>query len=319
MQNYQNNYQDQQGNAIPGAVVVVRNYPSNTLATIYSDNGITPLPNPTTTDSLGMFNFFAANGTYSVTCTKAGFATQTFNAIQLFDASSSTSFTSLAITGTTQSTSTTTGALTVAGGVGIAKDVFVGGTVHGGVAATSGSVDGTTVGATTPSTGAFTTLSATGNTSVVALTATGAITPSQTAGIVGTTTNNNANSGSVGEFVTATGTNVPLTNNVAANIISISVNPGDWDIDGAVEFDANATTNITGVIAGINTSSGVLPNSPFKASILANLVTGGAASIVVPTTRISVSSLTTIYLVGQCSFNTSTATATGFIRARRIR
>jgi hypothetical protein len=47
------------------------------------------------------------------------------------------------------------------------------------------------IGGTAANAGSFTTLSATGN-----------FTPSQTNGIVGTTTNNNANAGSVGEFVT---------------------------------------------------------------------------------------------------------------------
>lgn len=159
----------------------------------------------------------------------------------------------------------------------------------------------------------------TGTVSASSINATGAITPSQTVGIVGTTTNNNANAGSVGEFVTATGTGISLTNNIGANITSISLTAGDWDVTGAVEFDANATTNITGVIAGINTTSATLPSAPFKASILANIVTGGAASIVVPTTRISITGTTTVYIIGQCSFNTSTATATGFIRARRVR
>jgi hypothetical protein len=57
------------------------------------------------------------------------------------------------ITGNAQSTSTTTGALTVAGGVGVVKDLWVGGVIHGAVAtanlqATGGSITGTTVSAT---------------------------------------------------------------------------------------------------------------------------------------------------------------------------
>lgn len=62
-------------------------------------------------------------------------------------------------TGTTNSTSSTTGAAKFAGGLGVAQDLWIGGTFHGGAAITSGSFNGT-VGATTPSTGAFTTLSA---------------------------------------------------------------------------------------------------------------------------------------------------------------
>jgi hypothetical protein len=56
------------------------------------------------------------------------------------------------------------------------------------------------IGNTTPGTGAFTTLSSTGT-----------FTPSQTNGIVGTTTNNNANAGAVGEFVSQNASGSPST------------------------------------------------------------------------------------------------------------
>jgi hypothetical protein len=317
MQNYQNNYQDQLGNAIPGAIVVVRLYPSNVLATIYSDNGITPLPNPTTTDSLGLFNFFAADGTYSITCAKTGFATKVFNAVQLFDPSSLTSFPTLNITSTTQSTSPTTGALIVSGGIGVAKDIFSGGTYHGGVVTTSGSVDSVPIGATTPSTGVFTTLNATGATSVTTLAATGAITPSQTAGIVGTTTNNNANAGSIGEYFTATGSGVSLTNNIPANGVSISLGAGDWDVDGVGTVDAAGGAVVGGTLFSLGTSSATLATP--RTAILANLVANGSAYLPCPTIRLSITSLTVVYLVVQASFASGTVSGGGTIRARRVR
>lgn len=64
MQRYQNNVQTRQGNAVPGANVYVRI--GSTLATIYSDNGVTVMPNPTTTDDNGEFFFYAANNTYQI-------------------------------------------------------------------------------------------------------------------------------------------------------------------------------------------------------------------------------------------------------------
>lgn len=75
----------------------------------------------------------------------------------------------LSINDTTQSTSTTTGSLQADGGAGIVKDLYVGGatnlagTITGPVGTWSATgIDSVPIGASTPSTGAFTTLNATG-------------------------------------------------------------------------------------------------------------------------------------------------------------
>ena len=65
------------------------------------------------------------------------------------------------ILATDQSTSITTGALVVDGGVGIAKDVHVAGTIYGTVVGTievAGGINGTVIGNTNPESGGFTTL-----------------------------------------------------------------------------------------------------------------------------------------------------------------
>lgn len=143
--------------------------------------------------------------------------------------------------------------------------------------------------------------------------------------IVGTTTNNNAAAGSVGEYISSTvvsGSAVALTTAMTANVTSISLTAGDWDVSGNVVIAAAATTVATVGQAAISSSTGALPTLPGAGAF--NIWQGsftGAASLALPTgrTRISLAITTTIYLVAQATFATSTAGAYGFIGARRVR
>ena len=49
-----------------GASVTVKDYPTNNLSTIYSDDGVTQITQPILTDSAGKFEFYAANGRYNI-------------------------------------------------------------------------------------------------------------------------------------------------------------------------------------------------------------------------------------------------------------
>jgi hypothetical protein len=182
------------------------------------------------------------------------------------------------------------------------------------------------IGGTTPAAGSFTTLSATG-----------AITPSQTAGIVGTTTNNSANAGSVGEVIcslvtsggspsgcnTNSSTPVSLTTATATNVASISLSAGQWDVCGTVEFLPAASTTVVQVVDWIGTVSASLPSivspsSPFS-QLTATLTTGQAQSLSAGCGFLKLAGTTTVYLGAQSSFSVSTMTAIGFIMATRRR
>ncbi|WP_157380964.1 hypothetical protein [Burkholderia ubonensis] len=174
---------------------------------------------------------------------------------------------------------------------------------------TAGTIDGAAIGGTTPAAGSFTTV-----------TATGTITPSQTSGIVGTTTNNNAIAGSVGEYITATGTGVSLTTATPANITSVSLTAGDWEVHGSIIYlPAGSTTWGNGYQAGFNTTSATQPAQPLFVLTQATFPTGSNQATTIPSQRFSLSATTTVYLVAQAAFSTSTMTATGIIRARRVR
>jgi hypothetical protein len=157
-----------------------------------------------------------------------------------------------------------------------------------------------------------------------ALTFTSTIAPSQTAGIVGTTTNNSANAGSVGEYVSATlaqGSAVALTNGVNANVTSISLTAGDWDVNATACFAPAGTTQSTVWVGAISTVSATLPSAPNEGGtfIVPATSTGVSMCNTTGVRRISIASTTTVYLVVQASFTVSTNSAYGFIGARRAR
>ena len=155
-----------------------------------------------------------------------------------------------------------------------------------------------------------------------ATTFTATLTPSTTNGIVGTTLADNANAGSIGEVITNTGTNVSLTTAVSANVTSVTLTAGDWDVYGSIAFNGTASTSTSRVVGGLSTVSATLPAQPYYYQHQYGV--GGFTSATlpngsVPMQRINVSTTTTVYLVGQGTFTASTLTATGVIIARRAR
>src|SRR5688572_2652419 len=75
--------QDSTGRAIPTASVRVTIAGTSTLATLYSDNGVTALANPLTTSATdGTYSYYAANGRYTEVVTKSGY---TFSVAQTYD------------------------------------------------------------------------------------------------------------------------------------------------------------------------------------------------------------------------------------------
>ena len=159
-----------------------------------------------------------------------------------------------------------------------------------------------------------------------AVTFTSTLTPSQTAGIVGTTTNNNANAGSVGEYISsnvALGSAVSLTASTAANVTSVSLTAGDWNCAGNVWFNPAGTTTSTNNQGWISTVSATLPtppNSGMQSGSTSAITTGsGGYGLQVGPGRLSLNATTTVYLGAFSAFGTSTNAAYGFIGCRRVR
>lgn len=135
-----------------------------------------------------------------------------------------------------------------------------------------------------------------------------------------TATNDNASAGNIGELVSsvvASGSAISLTNNTSANITSISLTAGDWDVWGNVFLNGSGQ-NMAISKAWVNTTSATAPDNSLVAEV--NNPGGNTvwASPITPQ-RFSLSSTTTIYLSTLTTFLTNTVTACGGIYARRRR
>ena len=90
------------------------------------------------------------------------------------------------------------------------------------------------------------------------------VTFNTTSGIIGTTTNNSAAAGSVGEIISSVipsgGTLVSLTNGAAVAVVAITLTAGDWDIWANISITGGATTQLTFAKAAIYTTSSAFPD-----------------------------------------------------------
>ncbi len=141
------------------------------------------------------------------------------------------------------------------------------------------------------------------------------ITFSSTSEIIGTTTNNNASAGSVGEFLSsAAAPGTSLSSTVSVDGTSLSLTAGDWDVWGSCYFSGLTMTILT---TWISVTSATQPDIGLTGSIGAtNLQSSNVLALM---QRISLSGTTTVYIsangtfTGACSLNRAT------IYARRVR
>lgn len=142
------------------------------------------------------------------------------------------------------------------------------------------------------------------------------------AGIKGTTTNDNATALNVGEYASslvAVGSAITMTTTVTSNITSISLTAGDWDVEGNVNFTEGAIT-ISQRTAGLTSTSATIPTDGSQAyNGYQTVGTTQINSIALTRKRFSLSGTTTIYLVANADFSGGTCAGFGSITARRVR
>jgi len=145
--------------------------------------------------------------------------------------------------------------------------------------------------------------------------------------ILGTTTNDSAAAGYVGQYVSSTvayGSRATLTQGVTYNLTSISLTAGDWDVSSQalVEGTGATATYYYAMVAASSTNTGdigagldVGTIAPLNNSIW----TTTDWNIVAPLVRFSLASTTTVYLRVRAASSASGLVAWGQINARRIR
>lgn len=137
-----------------------------------------------------------------------------------------------------------------------------------------------------------------------------------------TATSDNAPVGGLGEYtnkLVAVGSAVSLTTATAANITAFALTAGDWDVEGNINF-SGTTATVTQVQGGISSTSVTLPTDGSEVFSDASITLfSGTDSVTLPRKRISISSTTTIYLVGKAIFSAGTVGGFGQMSARRVR
>lgn len=145
-----------------------------------------------------------------------------------------------------------------------------------------------------------------------------------TNGIIGTTTNDNALAGRVGEFISSTvlvGSAVNVLNNTATDITSISLSAGDWNVSGEIVTApaGSATQRIQGWTSTTSATQPIEPNNGGMFGIGSPLPSGAGSQTCMGPMRISLPGTTIVYLSVSITFTGGTMSAYGFIGARRVR
>ena len=141
----------------------------------------------------------------------------------------------------------------------------------------------------------------------------------------GVTNGGNAASGVVGEYLSSVvlaGGAIGLSTGVSADITTLALAAGDYDVWGSVVFSPAASTTVTALEGWIGNASATpptLPNGGAMVSIQTAFTTGVIQALPVGTQRVTSSGPVTLYLSVQAAFGTSTMTGFGGMWARRRR
>jgi hypothetical protein len=134
----------------------------------------------------------------------------------------------------------------------------------------------------------------------------------------GNNTNTAPPAGFIGEQIKSAVTGVSFSNGTVANITSISLTAGIWDISGLAVGIFTGAANAMQL--GIGPNTGTFTGTTMgDTQVQVNVtVTAGDIALSIPTTRVLLSSTLTYYLIGANFFTTGTSTTNGRISATRV-
>ncbi len=140
----------------------------------------------------------------------------------------------------------------------------------------------------------------------------------------GTTTNDDAAAGKIGEYLTASlasGSATSLVSGTPKDVVTRSLTAGDWIVTATAIFNAGGGAGASLIQAAISTTANTPPTVGSENNIV-NLP-GSFISVtpilIVGPTRITVASSATARLVATSTFSPSSCSVYGFISARRVR
>lgn len=140
--------------------------------------------------------------------------------------------------------------------------------------------------------------------------------------LTGTATTDAASAGNIGEEIISAvglGSGPSLTTATSANVTSITLTAGDWDISGQAVFEFASATQSGDSTASLSGVSATLKGDNTDGYNGLRLTTTTAKqTIALPPERASTGGAN-FYLVAQATFSAGTCKASGFIRARRVR
>ena len=140
---------------------------------------------------------------------------------------------------------------------------------------------------------------------------------------MGVTDGSNAPAGAIGEVISnvrVVASALTLANTVAQNVCTITLTPGDWDVQGNAWFSIGTTA--TNIHAGINSVSATVPLDASLSVVRYTenvALNGGGQMRTLSPCRVNVTAPTPYYLYGSVNFPSGTCTAYGALWARRMR